>query len=596
MSSEWVLRHELAGRTEPLPQEIGQWASDLTISKELAVLLWRRGLSSRQEMEDYLSPGLRHLSPLGQWPGFVEAARLIAGELAKGRVLAVFGDYDVDGVTATALVKDFMRRHGLPCLHHIPDRMQEGYGVGKAAVERLAQAGAGIMLTVDCGISDHVGIATARELGLTVVISDHHLPADTLPDAHAICNPRMVDCPCPSLAGVGVAFLLMAALNVELQKQSGTKVDMRELLDLVAVGTLADVVDLSGQNRILVKNGLLLVNEGRRPGIAALKAVSGHLPSAALDAGQVVFTLAPRINAAGRVGQAESALQLLLCQERATAETLATELNALNLERREEEERIVEEAKAQAEEQLAKGRLSLVLYASHWHPGIVGIVASRMVELYYRPTIILCTKGKTENDPVNLSEDPADEKEVFKGSGRSVSEFNLHTALNESADLLLGYGGHKQAAGLSLLKDNLEAFRDRFDQLARKQLGETPLRPKIKIDAELDLNQAASFNFLKELEMLQPFGMGNPEPVFSAREVVLRAFKQKGNYLQFDVMDKESGLTMRAKAWRRIEVPHPGGAGTKLQLAFSPRINRYNGVANIELQLKDWQTPESGTA
>lgn len=564
MPQTWILRHEDAP-----PEEIVQeWAERLSISPLLADLLWRRGIRDMGEADIYLSPGLKHLAPLSAWPGLEAGAQVIADALNAGETFAVWGDYDVDGVTSTALVLDVLQRHGLEPLHYIPER-GEGYGMNVPGVEKLHERGVTMLLTVDCGVSDHESIARAKELGMKVVVSDHHLPGDTLPDANVICNPKIAECPCPDLAGVGVVFFLMAAVNKLLNTPA---VDIRTTLDLVALGTLADVVSLYGQNRILAKNGLLLIADAKRPGLAALKEASGYKISAPLGAGQVVFGLAPRINAAGRMGHANDALQMLLCPNLESARPFAKKLDELNTERRAEEDRILEEALAQAEEQ--KERLGLVLYAPHWHAGIIGIVASRVVEHTYKPTLLLCDKEEGGAD--------------IKGSGRSISEFDLHSAL-QTCDALAQFGGHRQAAGMSLARENLEQLREQFHQAAIAQLGDKPLNPRLKFDAPLGF-ELVDFTLLKELDLLQPFGMGNPEPVFTSPVLEVKKHRVFGkNHVALELRDANAGITLKGKAWRQAENLRPEHAlGVPLRIAYTPKLDTYNGVASIDLRIKDW--------
>lgn len=562
VARRWLFRHQ--GQA---PAEVEGWAHELGVSPLLAALLWQRGLRDLRGMDVFLSPGLRHLANPREFPGLEEAARILADGLARGLPMAVWGDYDVDGVTATALVKDVLGRRGHDVRHYLPNRMEEGYGLNLQGIESLAAQGVRLLLTVDCGISSTAEIARARELGMTVVVSDHHLPGSELPPAHGLCNPRLAPCPCEALAGVGVAFLLMAAVNRLLP---GQPCDMREVLDLVALGTLADVVDLGGQNRILVKNGLLLIAEGSRPGIFALKEAAGYNPTAPMGAGQVVFGLAPRINAAGRLGQADLALELLLARDRETARPLAAKLDAMNSERKREEERITGEAMAQAEAQAH--RQGLVLASAGWHHGVIGIVASRVVEAFYRPVLIL-----------------SEEDGLLKGSGRGIEEFDLHRGLSECAELLLGFGGHRQAAGLKLRAEELEALREAFDKAVRAQIGDEPLPPSLKLDGLLPL-ELIDHRLLRELELLQPFGMGNPEPVFLHSGAVVRGYRIFAErHVSLDVRDETAGVTLKAKAWRQAESLPRDIVGRPVSLAFTPKVNSYNGLEQIELHIKDWK-------
>jgi len=592
----------------PVPENIGAIAEDLGITRVIAEVLWRRGFTSAVSIDHFLSPGLRHLAKPESIPGLAEAARVLAAGLAAGQRLCVWGDYDVDGITATALVKDFFLKRLGPeagaldgsgqVRHYLPNRVDDGYGLNTHGIEKLAADGVGLLLTVDCGISAVAEVARANELGLTVVVSDHHMPPGELPPAAAICNPRLCQgaegtlggfsggcggqcvgmC---ELAGVGVAFMLLAALNRLLP---GEPVDMRQFLDLVALGTVADVVGLTGQNRILVKNGLLLIKEARRPGLASLKVYSGYDKLAELGAGQIGFGLAPRINAAGRMADPQIALDMLLAPDMDTANPLASKLDGLNAKRRAEEQTILEEALLQAEEQ--KDKLGLVLAADHWHPGVIGIVASRIVERYYRPVLMLCR----EDDPA------APTGGHWKGSGRSVAEFDLHDGLAGMAHLFLGFGGHRQAAGLSMPYENLDALREGFHLAVEASLGPVPLKATLKLDRELAFGDI-SHTLLKELEMLQPFGMGNPEPVFVSPPVLVKDYRVFGKdhvklmlaeQLPADAVGARPGALLPAKAWRKAQELTRDVQGKLLRFAFTPRIDRFDGVPKIELQVKDW--------
>ncbi|MCL1986015.1 MAG: single-stranded-DNA-specific exonuclease RecJ [Betaproteobacteria bacterium] len=559
----------------PLPASSlppASWAERLNISPFLLDILWRRGLGSPEEIDAFLSPGLRHLAPPEDWPGMGHSAQVLAEGLLAGKTFAVWGDYDVDGVSSAALVRDVLATHSITAIAYLPDR-REGYGLNDASLEQLAAQGVQLLLTVDCGISDVQAVNRARELGICVVISDHHLPPPELPKAHAICNPRLADCPCPQLAGVGVAFFLMSALNSLLAPHTGARHDMRETLDLVALGTLADVARLSGQNRILVKNGLLKIAQASRPGMAALKEICGFHPAAALSGSQVVFSLAPRLNAAGRLGQARLAFELLCSTDCDRALNLARILDDMNTQRRAEEERMYLEASAQAREY--SSAMGLVLYNPDWHPGIIGIVASRIVEDMYRPTLILC-----------------DDRGGLKGSGRSIREFDLYESLTGLAGLFLTFGGHKLAAGVRLEYGRLEELRTRFDTAARKNLGDVPLTPSLVLDGELSFDKAADFTLLKELELLQPFGSGNAEPVFSSPLLMVRrrrTFGSEKNHVVLEVEDTSCGITLHAKAWRQAEALPDSMCGRHIRLAYTPRMDTWNGAPSVDVRIKDWK-------
>lgn len=571
MSKNWIFRTRKDGA--PVPDSFHDMAGRCGISPRLAELLWLRGMERPEKLTEYLSPGLRYLAKPSLWPGIAQAAQILADGLKAGKRLAIWGDYDADGVTSTALALQVLHHHGYQALWHLPDRREEGYGMNVKGVERLAEQGISLLLTVDCGISDVSAIARARELGMDVVVTDHHLPPEELPPATVLCNPKLAECPCVALAGVGVTFFLMAELNARLSEDGSPRMDMRRTLDLVALGTLADLVELEGQNRILVKNGLLVLAEAKRPGISELKVVSGFAPLASLGAGQVIFSLAPRINAAGRVASAETALELLRAADCDSAADLARRLDGYNTQRRQEEERITEEAMLQAE--AALGDPALVIAGRDWNQGVIGIVASRLVEKYHKPTLVLCADGET-----------------LKGSGRSISGFDLHEGLARCADELLAYGGHRMAAGVRVLPEKLESFRRRFLDVVRAELGPDPVPAVQLIDGELDFRAATNFLFLKELEMMQPFGVGNPEPVFQSPPLLVkrrRLFGQQKNHVLLELTDESCNITLQAKAWRQAEQFPADLEGRHILLAYSPCIDMYNGAASVDVRIRDWK-------
>lgn len=562
MSKQWIF----PATAVPAPLA-GRLAEALGVSPTLATLLYRRGLTTAEAMDAYLSPGLRRLMHPAEIPGLEEAARILADSLIAGKTVAVWGDYDVDGITATALLLDFFRERGFAPLWHLPERESDGYGLNIPGIEALARDGAQVLVTVDCGIGGVAEVARARELGLTVIVTDHHLPGPELPPATAVVDPKLGEGPGTDLAGVGVAFFLAAAVNRLLP---GTPSDIRRLLDLVALGTLADVVPLRGPNRILAKNGLLLLAEARRPGIHALKEVSGHNPKATLGASQVTFGLAPRINAAGRMGRPDAALSLLLAPDLDTARPLAADLDAENTRRRAEEDTILTEALAQAA--TCPHQHGLTLFAPHWHQGVIGIVASRVAERHYRPTLI-------------LTADTA--RGVLKGSGRSIPECDLHGLLTEIHDVLHSFGGHKQAAGLSILPENLDALARRFETAAARVLGPQPPQPSLSLDDMLPF-EAVTATFIREIGLLEPFGCGNPEPVFASPPVSVVSRRTFGdNHVIVTLRDVTAGLTLRAKGWGMAATVGNQAAGTAVRIAYSPKITYFSGVPEIELRLRD---------
>ncbi len=557
-------------RTAPHPIDdtnIPRLAAALQVSPITVRLLLLRGLYEAEAMHRFLSPGLRYLLPLEYWPGVLDAAQILARGVAEGKKIAIWGDYDVDGITATVLAQEYLSQHGAHVCHIIPDRREHGYGLTEGGIHQLAADGVSVLLTVDCGISNASEIALARRLGIDVVVADHHLPGKELPPATAIINPKLGNWPSEDLSGVGLSFLLMAAVGKLLP--SLTPVDIRHSLDLVALGTIADVIPLDEQNRILVKNGMLLISEARRVGIHALKEASGIPHNDQVGVGSIGYALAPRINAAGRVGDPRLAVELLLTRDLSQARRLAQELDALNNQRKETERGILAEAIAQAESQ--RDLPGLVLHGDFWHPGVIGIVASRIVERYRRPCIIL-TK----------------ENGLLKGSARSVPAFDLYQGLSECRHLLTAFGGHKQAAGLKLPEEALPALRQAFAEAVRRQCRHGLEAPAVlEVDFEVPFGQIQP-QLLHELDLLQPFGPANPRPVFLSPPVTItrQRFFGAGKHVELWIRDPSDGTTLRGVAWRLGEEwKAMARLASSFRFAYTPKTSTFRGIVGIELTL-----------
>ncbi len=553
---------EIKGGHEP--PYLLDWAKKLSISPFLTKLLWNRGILSLDEMSVFLSPHLRYLDPLEYIDGLVDAANFISDKLKQGTKIGIWGDYDVDGITSSCILIDFFKKKGVSPIYHIPHRIKEGYGLNIEGLKEFIKQGVGCVITVDCGIGNLEEIKWLRSQGIDVVVSDHHVPLNKLPDANYIINPKLGSRVYCNLAGVGIAFLLMAALN----KLLPDPIDIREYLDLVALGTIADVVPMDIKNRILVKNGLLMLSETKRPGIVALKEVSGIGHGSQIGAQEVGFILGPRINAAGRMSKGIEALELLLCEDIDKARKIAKKLDEYNKQRKKQEDSILKQAIEMAESK--SGLSGLVLYGEDWHPGIIGIVASKICDKYYRPTFLLTGK-----------------QEIIKGSGRSIPEVDLSVVLTKCANVLKKYGGHPQAGGVSLSPDQLHAFEELFVKSIEDILGYEKPSPVLNIDANVPLNRI-DYNFVKELQLLEPFGPGNPEPIFCSN--VLRILKHKiiGNgHVFLELRDERANKTMWGKAWNMKEVIPKQVMGKEVKVAFCPRISSYNGLIGIDLQVKD---------
>ncbi|MCR4667526.1 MAG: single-stranded-DNA-specific exonuclease RecJ [Desulfovibrio sp.] len=553
-------------------------AKQLRISPFLTDILFRRGFEDTEDMDAFLSPRLAKLTPPTKWPNIPETAKLLVSKILEGKKVLVWGDYDVDGITATTLCLDVLEHHGIFAGYHLPARHGEGYGLNIPKIRYFKEKGFEVLLTVDCGISNLDPVAQAKALGFTVIITDHHLAQADQPCADAICNPRIMpkdETPCTELAGVGVAFYLMAEVNRLLSEATGTTpYSMDRTLDLVALGTLADLMPLTGENRLLVAGGLKHIAKAKRPGIAALKVTSRLSITAEMKSTEISFRLVPRLNASGRMDHADTALHLLRTRDYNAAMTLAQELDTLNTSRRSEEERILQEARLQAEEMKKHFNASLVLYGSNWHPGVIGIVASRIVEEFARPTFILCDAG-----------------DHLKGSGRTLGDLDLHGMLTEISSCLLSFGGHKAAAALNIKPENLETLRESFEACAERHMRENPQQQTLLLDGELNLSSAYCAETLEEIALLEPFGQKNPEPIFASPCLLV----ERHDYLGYDqrniiltVWDPTSKIKIQAKGWRMAELfPPPTLLRKKVRIAFILRLNVYRGIATPELEIKD---------
>lgn len=489
-------------------------AAAATLSKALGLhpvaarVLTNRGYRTPEAAQAFLSDALTALPDPFRMKGLPAAVERLVRAITAQEKVTLWGDYDVDGVSSTALLTTFLRDVGLEVRTYIPHRLGEGYGLNVTAIEKLAREGTKLLVTLDCGITSHAEIAKANALGLEVIVVDHHAVPETMPPALAVLNPLQPGCEYPTkwLCAGGVTFNLCMALRKSLRERghftaTRPEPNLKQLLDLVALATVADVVPLTGANRILVRHGLDVLTNSTRPGVRALKEVS-QLSGAKITAGHVGFRLGPRINAAGRLDDASLGLQLLLSRDVPSARPLAQKLDAANAERQQIERAMIDGAVEQAEEFIARGAKGLVLAKEGWHPGVVGIVASRVVERFHRPTVII---GSFEG--------------TWRGSARSIEGFHLYDALKQCTAHLSKFGGHRAAAGLSIDPERIAEFRAAFEQVTGGLLTDEQLIPRQRVDAivtprELDVPAVDA------LQLLAPFGMGNPEPVLGARRLV----------------------------------------------------------------------------
>jgi single-stranded-DNA-specific exonuclease len=567
----WVL-------PETIDEQAASLAGELGIHPLPARVLLHRGYRTPEAASTFLSDKLADLPDPFRMKGMAAATERLTRALRLGEKITLYGDYDVDGVCSTSLLALFLRELGAQPGTYIPHRIGEGYGLNLQAVERLAAEGTRVLVTLDCGISATVEISRARDLGVDVVIVDHHTVPETLPPAVAVLNPHQPGCdyPTKTLCAAGVAFNLCMGLRKRLRDDgffaTRKEPNLRALMDLVAMATVADVVPLTGANRILVAHGLQELTTARRPGVRALKEAAGMEVDVPVTAGQIGFRLGPRINAAGRLHDASLGLQLLTAESLEEARRLAQVLDRANQERQGIESTILTEALKQAEPRKDSSR-GFVLYSEGWHPGVVGIVASRVVERFHRPTIVIGVKDG-----------------VGKGSARSIEAFHLYDAISGCADMLMRFGGHKYAAGLTIEADRLPAFRDAFERIATERLTPEDLIPRCKVDAVVtprELDERA----VQSLQRLGPFGQGNPEPVLVLRRQLARP----------RVLPPKTGYGSAHLKLALVDAPEVDAIGFGMadrlsliegpvDLAFQVGVDTFRGQRRVSLRLKDLRT------
>jgi len=558
--------------TSPLiPPNISRQMPD--VSPFLRQLLYNRGIESNEAALAYISGDSPTNPDPFQMLGMHEAVEVLHNAIQSGQKIAIYGDYDADGVTSSAILYEFLAQLGLDARVYIPNRFDEGYGLNLEAIEQLADEGVKLLITVDCGISSVAEVARASELGMRVIITDHHQVPEVLPDAAAIINPHRPTDPYPykELAGVGIAWKLVVAY---LQRYPNPEIDPDQWLDLVAIGTVVDVAELNGENRSLVKRGLALMRMHPRQGLFSLSQVAG-IKLDQLNAGHLGFGIGPRLNAAGRMDSAMAAFELLVTQELFEAARLAQDLDNKNQERKnllnEIEEIAVQEALASDED------LKVIFVASEdFNQGLVGLAAGRIVESLYKPAIV----GHIEGDKI-------------VASARSIEELNIHETLKECEDLLEKHGGHAMAAGLTLKLENVDAFVERVNQVAKEKLGDMTLLPILRIDYDIDLARLKPEHIpgiLNDVAQLEPTGHKNPDALFSSHHCQALRVRTVGNgaHLKFSVRDGQQefdAIAFRQGHWVNNMPEY-------IDIAYTVEINEYMGMRNVQLNVKDIKKSE----
>lgn len=548
--------------------------------KPVAELMLKKGISSPDDIENFFNGSLKSLRNPFEISDMEKAAERIAKAVMNHERICIYGDYDVDGITATALLYIFLMQCGANVSYYIPNRLEEGYGLNKEAVKEIAARKTNLIITVDCGISAVQEVLEASIHRMDIIITDHHQPSKELPvAAYAIINPMREDDTYPNktLAGVGVAFKTVMALRFVLKKYDFFKQEVpniRNLLDIVTLGTIADVMPLVDENRIFVRHGLeLMSGENVRIGIDELKKTVENLSaSKKMKTSNIGFQLAPRINAMGRMASSEKSFKLLVTQNRSEAKQLALELDNENKYRQMIERDILQQTYDLIEKnQYAELQSGLVIASDNWHPGVIGIVASRVVDKYFKPTVIL-----TEDNG------------VYKGSARSIPGFHLYDGLSSLSDILISFGGHKYAAGVKLEKKNLEEFRNRFNEVVKTSLKEEDFIPEIYIDAEIDSKDITN-EVMQWLEKLEPYGQGNKEPVFFMKKVFkyqVETFVGK-NFNHLKCVFEKNGLIFEAIGYNMKEYKSLMAENDKFDILFSLVHNTWKNTKVIQLNLKD---------
>lgn len=543
---------------------VNKIAEEHGISTLLAKILVNRGIIDSKQIKVFLEPQRHDFhNPFDMLDMGMAVNRIIEAINNKEKTI-IYGDYDVDGITSITVLKKFLNERGLDVDYYIPNRLEEGYGLNKEAIEEIAKKGYKLMITVDCGISGVEEVELANSLGIETIITDHHEQLDVLPNAYAIINPKRRDNTYPfrGLAGVGVVFKVIQAISMKLNLDEK---EYLKYLDIVCIGTISDIVPLVDENRVIAKLGLMLVKCTKNVGLKELIQESGYKT---IDSGMVSFGIAPRINACGRMGKQEEALELFLTDNPEKAKTITKRLNEYNIQRQETEKQIFEQAISELEKENLEEKSSIVLAGENWHHGVIGIVASRITEKFFKPTILICI-----------------EDDIGKGSGRSVPGFDLHEALAQSSKYLEKYGGHEMAVGLSLKKENIQEFKNHFEEYAKSK-GVKDIVPIINVDSEItkkDINKAT----VEQIKLLEPFGEQNKQPLLIYKNLKIASIRALSEGKHLKLMLKDENEIINAIGFNLGDLSEEYLIGDKVDVVGTLEINAYNGQEQIQINLKD---------
>ena len=545
-------------------EQIEKIAKENNLNKLIATILSNKGIVEREQINNFLNPTRNDFHNPYNMPDMEKAVERILKAKERGEKVIIYGDYDVDGITSITVLKSFLQDIGINAGTYIPNRIEEGYGLNIPAVEKIASEGYNLMITVDCGISCIEEVDRANELGMEVIITDHHEVGETLPRAIAVvdCKRKDNQYQCRDLAGVGVAFKLSQALSMKLGLDEK---EYLKYLDIVCIGTISDIVPLVDENRVISKLGLMLVNQTKNMGLKGILKISGYKT---INSTAVSFGVAPRLNACGRMGHADEALKLFLSHNLEEVRNLTSSLNEFNKKRQEKEKKIYEEAIKQIEaENLDKNRV-LVIAGENWHHGVIGIVSSKITDKYFKPSILLCL-----------------EDDIGKGSGRSIPGFDLHDALSKCQKSIERFGGHSMAVGLSMKKSNIETFRKEFEKIAEEQHIEE-ITPIIKIDAKINLDEISK-ETVQSLKQLEPFGEGNKMPVFLFKSLKIDSIRalSEGKHLKLTL--KHNNTIVNAIGFNFGNLAQEFKIGDKIDVVGTLEINTFNGVDSIQIGIID---------
>ena len=544
--------------------EVQKIANENNVNKLIATILSNKGIVEKEDIIKYLNPSRNDFHDPYQMPDMEIAVNRILKAKENNEKVIIYGDYDVDGITSITVLKSFLKDIGIDAAYYIPNRLEEGYGLNIPAVEKIAKEGYNLMITVDCGISCVEEVELANKLGMEVIVTDHHEVGEILPNAIAVVDCKRKDnkYKCRDLAGVGVAFKVSQALAMKLGLEEKTYL---KYLDIVCIGTISDIVPLVDENRVISKLGLMLINQTKNIGLKEILESSGYKN---IDSTAVSFGVAPRLNACGRMGNAEEALKLFLSDNKEEVKELTNSLNNYNRMRQDIEKNIYQDAIAQIEEKGLNKNPAIVVAGNNWHHGVIGIVSSKITEMYFKPSILLCL-----------------EDDIARGSGRSVPGFDLYNALVNCQDTLDRFGGHAMAVGLTLKTEDIGKFEEKLQEKAREENIEQ-LIPVIKIDAKVNLDEINQ-EMVGSLKMLEPFGESNKMPVFLFKNLKIDSIRalSEGKHLKLTLKDKN--VIVNAIGFNMGALAEDYRIGDKIDVVGTLEINTYNGIESIQINLKD---------